>query len=131
MQGKKRIFIIDDEEIIVKSLKELLTLSDFEAEATMQAKDILRMVKAFRPHLILLDLLMPHVGGLEVCEMLNNDKETQGIPIIVVSALDKEADIKKAYHGGVVGYVTKPYDFTKLVQEINKAIAYKEEKPLS
>ena len=55
--------------------------------------------------------------------MLNSDKETRGIPIIVVSALDKEADIKKAYRLGVVGYITKPYDLNKLLQEINKAIS--------
>ena len=58
--------------------------------------------------------------------MLNSDKETRGIPIIVVSALDKEVDIKKAYRLGVVGYITKPYDLNKLLQEINKAISDKE-----
>ena len=63
--------------------------------------------------------------ALEICEMLNNDRQTQGIPIIVVSALVKEADIKKAYQLGIVGYITKPYDFQNLLHEINKAITSK------
>jgi two-component system sensor histidine kinase/response regulator len=69
---------------------------------------------------------MPAIGGLEVCEMLNNDKDTNGIPVIIISALTKEEDIKKAYRLGVVGYKTKPYDFSELLKEINKTIAFKE-----
>ena len=60
---------------------------------------------------------------------MNADKDTQGIPIIVLSALDKEADIKKAYYLGVVDYITKPYDFQDLLRKINKAVFYKDERP--
>ena len=129
MLDKKKIIIIDDDKTVLESLEKMLIFSAFEVKTVQDSKDALAKIKGFKPQLILLDLLMPHLGGLEICEILNNDKETQGIPIIVVSALDKEADIKKAYHLGVVGYMTKPYDFQKLLQEINKAIAFKEEKP--
>ncbi|TBR17142.1 response regulator [bacterium] len=125
-EEKKKIFIADDDEIILNSLKKLLTLSNFEVETTQDAKKIGPMVKNFKPNIILLDLLMPNMGGFEVCEMLNNDNETKGIPIIVVSALGGYTDIKKAYQLGVIGYVTKPYDFSKLVEKIHKAILYKE-----
>lgn len=124
---KKRILIIDDDAAALLSLKELLALSGYEAEAIQEAKEVIQRIKAVKPDLILLDLLMPHLGGFEICELLNSDKDTQGIPIIVVSALSKESDIKKAYHLGVIGYVTKPYDFTKLLHEIAKALASKEE----
>lgn len=130
MPEKKRIFIIDDDEVVLTSLRDLLTLSGFEAEITRNPKEVLAMVRAFKPQAILLDLLMPNLGGLEVCEMLNSDKETRGIPIIIISALEKEEDIKKAYRLGVIGYFSKPYDFQKLLQEINKVIAYKEGKSL-
>lgn len=124
---KKRILIIDDDKVVLESLRKLLELHSFEVLAVQEAREAFSKTKFFGPDVILLDLLMPRLGGLEVCEMLNSDKETQGIPIIVVSALDKEADIKKAYHLGVVGYITKPYDLNKLLQEINKAISYKQE----
>lgn len=124
---KKRVLIIDDDKAVLESLRRLLELHSYEALAVQDSGEAFSKTKSFNPDVILLDLLMPRLGGLEICEMLNSDKETRGIPIIVVSALDKEADIKKAYHLGVVGYITKPYDLNKLLQEINKAIAYKQE----
>lgn len=130
MSDKKRIFIADDDEAILKSLKSLLELSGFEVLTFSSARDILRSIKSFKPNIILLDMLMPNLGGLEICQMLNDDKETQGIPIVMVSALAGYADIEKAYKLGVVGYFTKPYDFSKLLQEINKVIACKEGKEI-
>lgn len=124
---KKKILIIDDDKAVLESLRRLLELHSYEVLAVQESGEAFSKTKSFNPDVILLDLLMPRLGGLEICEMLNSDKETRGIPIIVVSALDKEADIKKAYHLGVVGYIIKPYDLNKLLQEINKAIAYKQE----
>ncbi len=128
MAGKKRVFIADDDETVLISLKKLLELSDFEVEITRNSKDVLPMIKASRPDIILLDLLMPNLGGLEICEMLNSDVQTQGIPIIVISALGREEDIKRAYRLGVIGYFVKPYDFNELLREIKRNIAYKEGK---
>jgi len=74
-----------------------------------------------------LDLLMPGVGGLDACDMLNNDPLGQTIPVIVVSGLDKRADKIKAFKFGVVDYLVKPIDDTKLLEAIAKAIEYKSE----
>lgn len=125
MSVAKRVFIADDDQAILASLKKMLELSGFQVETGLQAREIIPKVKLFKPHLILLDLLMPHLGGFEICEMLNSDQETQGIPVIIVSSLAGYTDIKKAYKLGVIGYVNKPYDFKKLLEEINKAIDYK------
>ena len=130
MSDKKRIFIADDDEVALTSLQRMLTLVGFEVEIMQDSKDFLPKIKLFKPDLILLDLRMPHFGGLEVCEILNADKDTQGIPIIIISSLAKEEDIKKAYLLGVVGYVTKPYDFQLLLKEINKTLSYKEGKSI-
>jgi len=126
MTGKKKVFIADDDEPALISLKKLLSLSGFEVEGTSKPKEALAAIKSFKPDIILLDLLMPGLGGLEICVMLNEDKATQGIPIIAVSALGGYTDIKKAYKLGVVGYFTKPYDYEKLVEEMNKILARKE-----
>lgn len=128
MSVKKRVFIADDDEAVLMSLQKLLQISDFEVEITRNPKEVLPMIKAFRPDIILLDLLMPNLGGLEICEMLNCDEQTQGIPIIVISALGREEDIKRAYRLGVIGYFVKPYDFNDLLKEIKRNIAYKEGK---
>lgn len=126
MEEKKKIFIADDDLIALHSLKDLLMLSGFEVELTHDAQEVFQRVKMVKPDIILLDLRMPHLGGFEICEMLNQDKDTHSIPIIITSALSDHADIKKAYLTGVISYYTKPYDFKKLLQEINKVIASKE-----
>lgn len=128
MEEKKKVFIADDDQVVSESLKKLLVLSGYEVELCMDAREIISRIRKFKPHILLLDLLMPHIGGFEICETLNNDQETRGLPIIIVSALGGYTDIKRAYQLGVVGYVTKPYDFYDLVQKIEKAIIYKQGK---
>jgi DNA-binding response OmpR family regulator len=125
----KRILIIDDEEDFARFIKkDLEQTGEFKAEMLNDAKDVLKGVKLFMPDLILLDLVMPDIGGLEVCEILNNDKDTQEIPIIIVSALGGYTDIKRAYKLGVIGYLTKPFDFAQLLDEVRKALSRKEGK---
>jgi two-component system chemotaxis response regulator CheY len=121
----RKIFIADDDEVVLDSLGKLLRLSGFEVESTKDSREAVSRIKSSRPDIILLDLLMPHLGGLEICEMLNQDPQTQGIPIIIISAIGGYTDIKKAYKLGVVGYFTKPYDFQELLKEISKDIYYK------
>jgi len=125
----KRILIIDDEEDFARFIKkDLEQTGEVKAEMLNDAKDVLKGVKLFMPDLILLDLVMPDIGGLEVCEILNNDKDTQEIPIIIVSALGGYTDIKRAYKLGVIGYLTKPFDFAQLLDEVRKALSRKEGK---
>ncbi len=125
----KRILIIDDEEDFARFIKKNLEQTgEFKSEMLNDTRDVLNRVKLFMPDLILLDLVMPDIGGLEVCEILNSDKGTQEIPIIIVSALGGYTDIKRAYKLGVIGYLTKPFDFTQLLEEIGKALSHKEEK---
>lgn len=63
--GTKKNFITDDDEVVLDSLKKLLILPGFEVAGTKNAKEAIPMIKTFKPHLILLDLLMPNLGGLE------------------------------------------------------------------
>ncbi|MCM8791990.1 MAG: response regulator [Candidatus Omnitrophica bacterium] len=122
MNEPKRILIIDDDVTAAESLKKLFNLSGFVAETVNKAKEALNKVKLFKPDLIILDLLMPEIGGLELCEMFNQDPQTARIPIIVISALSGYTDIKKAYKLGVLGYITKPYDFDQVLNEVKKIL---------
>ena len=128
MVEKKRIFILDDDKVTLDCFKQLLIKDGFDVDALSSSKDALEDLKAFGPDLIIMDLFMPCLSGLEMCQMLNDDKDTKSIPIIVVSGLCDEADIKKAYILGVVSYITKPCDYEKLLREIKKAIYFKEDK---
>lgn len=122
-----KILIIDDEADFAFFLKKSLeTGGEFQVEAFNDAKNVVEKVRLFAPDLILLDLMMPDVGGFEVCQMLNRDPVTQAIPIVIISALGGYTDIKKAYNLGVIGYLTKPFDLEQVKHEIHKALSYKE-----
>jgi len=123
---KKKIFVADDREEVLSMLKDLLTSKGFEVMVSMDSKQLIKLIKDFKPHLILLDLLMPDLDGFEVCRILNNDKEAQSIPIIIMSGLSDQVDIKRAYNLGVVDYLIKPFDLNTVVVQIEKAIANKE-----
>ncbi|MCX5695396.1 MAG: response regulator [Candidatus Omnitrophica bacterium] len=123
---KKKIFIADDREEVLSMLKELLTSKGFEVMVSKEPEQLIKLIKNFEPHLILLDLLMPDLDGFEICRMLNSDAEAQTIPIIIMSGLSDLVDIKRAYKLGVVGYLIKPFDLNTVVAEIQKAIANKE-----
>ena len=108
---KKKILVIDDEEQIANLLKlRLESAGEYEVKVLFEATDIIRQVRAFKPDVILLDLLMPDIGGLEACRRLNEDPVTYAIPIIVISALSKDIDKLKAYKLGIIDYIVKPFD---------------------
>lgn len=127
--SKKRIIVVDDQEDVLSLLKDSLSTNGFEVLVCKEAAKALQSIKSFKPDLILLDLLMPDLGGFEICEILNSDQETRGIPIIIISGFGDLVDVKKAYKLGAVGYFVKPFALNDLTKEINKVIANKE-KPL-
>ncbi len=123
---KKKILIIDDEEDFALFLKmRVESLGNYEVEAFTDAKDIINRIHVFEPDVILLDLLMPGIGGLDVCDMLDKDPIGLVTPIIVISCLDKDADKIKAFKLGVTDYLVKPVDDVKLIDSIEKAIKSK------
>lgn len=123
---KKKIMIVDDEESFGTLVKFNLELTgNYEVMSLTSAKDILNQVHAFKPSLILLDLVMPEIGGLEVCEMLNNDPIGINIPIVILSALTSDIDKRKAYKLGVVGYIAKPVETSELIKTIEKSLQSK------
>lgn len=123
---KKKILVIDDEINFTKIVKlNLENNGNFEVMVLPDAKDIMANLYKFKPDLILLDLLMPGIGGIEACDMLNADPLGQKIPIIILSALNKPADKVNAYKKGVVDYLLKTVDESDLIARIEKALQFK------
>ncbi len=123
---KKKIFIADDQEDVLSLLKDFLASHDFEIMVLKEPKNILAAVISFKPDLILLDLLMPDLGGFEICEILNKNLQTREIPIIIITGFGNLADVKKAYSLGAVGYFVKPFSLSDLFTKIIKTINNKE-----
>ena len=123
---KKKILLIDDEEDFTNLTKMRLEhFGTYEVKVLLSTKDIIAHVHEFTPDVILLDLIMPGVDGIEVCEMLDQDPVGMNIPIIVLSGLDKEADKLRAYKCGVVDYIIKPINWDALLKSIEQSIKSK------
>jgi CheY-like chemotaxis protein len=122
----KKILVVDDEESFLKLVKLNLTnTGKYEVLTLSGAKDIVAQVNAFKPDIILLDIIMPGVRGIDACEMLNKDPVGARIPIIILSALDTDYDRLRAYKVGVVDYLAKPIDTADLIRRIDKALEFK------
>jgi len=122
-----KILVVDDEVDFTRLLKSNLEdTGKYEVLALPNANDIISQVHAFKPEIILLDIIMPGTKGIEVCEMLNKDIIGKAIPIIIISALAKDADKYKAYKVGVVDYMEKPIDVGRLIVKIDKYLQFKQ-----
>ncbi|MDD3988292.1 MAG: response regulator, partial [Candidatus Omnitrophica bacterium] len=78
-----------------------------------------------KPNLVLLDLMLPKINGFEICRMIKFDDKFKDLPIIILSALDKEDDRKKAMEGGADAYFLKPFDLEVLLEKINSLLTGK------
>jgi DNA-binding response OmpR family regulator len=123
---KKKILVVDDELDFLNMVK--LNLEDsgeYEVMVMPSAHEFILHLHSFKPDLIILDMVMPEIGGLDVCDMLNNDSFGQTLPILILSALDKDKDKLMAYKKGIVGYLTKPIEKDVLVAKIENALKSK------
>jgi CheY-like chemotaxis protein len=121
--GKRKVLIIDDEVDFLKITKvNLEKTGNYEIATMSDARDILAIVRSFNPDIILMDILMPKIDGVEVCKILNNDPRGKCIPIITLSALDTDKDRLMMYKLGVVDFIPKPADKETLIAKIEKAL---------
>lgn len=124
---KKKVLVVDDEVDFLRILKmNLEETNNYEVLTLSSANDIISQMRIFKPDIILLDILMPGIDGIETCEMLNNDPMGEHIPIIVLSALDKEMDKFKTFKVGVADYLGKPIKKEDLISKIEKHIQFKQ-----
>ena len=122
----KKVMIVDDEPDYLELAKlNLEETGKFEVLAISDTKNIIDQVHKFMPDIILMDILLPGLDGIEVCESLNKDRLGKRTPIIIVSALGTDKDKLDAYKTGVVDYITKPADKEELVTKIERALEYK------
>ncbi len=117
----KKILIVEDEEDIVELLTYNLSKNGFQVSSVSQGEEAVRSVRQNKPDLILLDLMLPGLDGMDVCRLLKRESSTRHIPIVMVTAKGDEADIVSGLELGADDYVTKPFSPKVLLSRI-KAI---------
>ncbi len=127
----KKILVIEDDANILELLAYNLSKESYVVKQAESGERGIGMAKKERPDLILLDLMLPKVDGLEVCRTLKGDPETKGIPIIMVTAKGEESDIVCGLEMGADDYITKPFRPKELVARVRSVLrrAAKYEKP--
>lgn len=107
---RPRILIVDDNVTNLKLVTFLLARGDYELQTATSAQEALAQVRVFRPRLILLDLQLPDIDGLELTRRLKADPETRDTIIVAVTAYAMKGDEDKALAVGMDGYITKPLE---------------------
>src|SRR5688572_2230479 len=113
-----RILVAEDDPDIASLLAHYLQRAGFEADMVSSGRDVLPRIKKAPPDLLLLDLMLPGVDGLEVCRDVRNDEHTAAIPIIIVTAKGEESDRIVGLELGADDYITKPFSPNEVVARI-------------
>ena len=116
-----RVLVVDDEPEIIRALRSILTGNGFEPILASTGEEALDLVERRRPDLILLDLVLPGLDGLEVCRVIRQDRGLD-VPIIVLSAQGEEEAKVKALDLGADDYLTKPFGVRELLARMRAAM---------
>jgi len=106
---RKQVLVVDDEPYILRSLRYLLAREGWDVETASDGEEGLARVRALRPRLVFLDIMMPRMSGYEVCEQIKQDPELAGTYVIMLSARGQQSDRERGFLGGADEYMTKPF----------------------
>lgn len=126
MADKYRILIADDNLPNCELLEAYLADLDCEIAMAVDGLDTMRQVTAFRPDLILLDVMMPKLSGFEVCRKLKDDPSARRIMILMVTALNELGDIERAVQAGTDDFLSKPVNKLELVKRVENMLKLKD-----
>jgi len=125
---KEKILIVEDEKDIAKMIDYNLKKEGFRTLLAHDGEDALDMAAREIPDLVLLDLMLPGVDGLEVCKELKKERKTSGIPVIMLTAKSRESDKIVGLELGADDYVTKPFSPRELIARIKAVMRRAKEK---
>ena len=115
---RETILIVEDEQSLVDVLTYNLTREGYEVEVALDGRDGLQRARTLLPDLVVLDLMLPLIDGMEVCRRLRADTTTQHIRILILTARADEIDEIVGFHMGADDYVVKPFKLKPLIQRI-------------
>ncbi|MBM4467800.1 MAG: response regulator [Chloroflexi bacterium] len=112
----KKVLVVDDEPGVIEIVRANLEWEGFTVSEASDGLEALEQVRAEAPDLVILDVMLPGLDGWGVLERIEANPETAGLPVIMLTVKDTDADIVRGLEGGAVEYVTKPFDPVGLAQ---------------
>lgn len=122
MEKKKKILIVEDNELNMKLFHDLLEVHGYETLQTKDGREALQLAREHRPDLILMDIQLPEVSGLEVTKWIKADDELKSIPVIAVTAFAMKGDEEKIRRGGCEAYIAKPISVNSFLETIQTVL---------
>jgi DNA-binding response OmpR family regulator len=117
-----RVLVVEDERDVAELIRYNLGKEGYDVLVTASGTDAVKQAREMRPDLVLLDIMVPHLNGWEVCRRLKQDPETRGIPVIMVTGRTEEGDKVLGFEMGADDYVTKPFSPRELLARV-RAVA--------
>jgi DNA-binding response OmpR family regulator len=121
---KKTILVVDDEPELVTLIRRILEKNGYRVVCAYDGRQVFDVLKKQKPDLILLDVMMPEMNGLEVLAHLKRDQETSSIPVFLLTAQDEFQEMITGYDTGTDFYITKPFTRTQLMKGINRGLSW-------
>jgi two-component system, cell cycle response regulator DivK len=117
-----KVLIIEDNELNLKLFRDLLSIGGHESIETRDGADAVRMVKSEQPDLIILDIQLPNISGIDLIEFLKSNDDLRRIPIIAVTAYASAEDERKIRDAGCEDYLAKPLSIDSFLKTVNKYV---------
>ena len=114
----KKVMIVEDNELNMKLFRDLIEASGYETVRTRNGLDALELARTTRPDLILMDIQLPEVSGLDITRWLKDDDKVGHIPVLAVTAFAMRADEQRVREAGCEGYLSKPIQITTFIKAV-------------
>ena len=120
VENAKTVLVVEDNDLNMKLFHDLLEAHGYNIIQTRDGMDALRLARQHRPDLILMDIQLPEVSGLEVTKWLKEDETLRSIPIVAVTAFAMKGDEEKIREGGCEAYIAKPISVSHFIQTVQR-----------
>ena len=114
----KTVLIVEDNELNMKLFRDLLEAHGYQTSGTSNGVEALDLVRKLRPDLVLMDIQLPQVSGLEVTRWIKDDPELRMIPVVAVTAFAMKGDEERIREGGCEAYLSKPISVGKFIETV-------------
>lgn len=119
----KKVLIVEDNELNMKLFHDLLEAHGIGTVQTKDGHNVLKLAREEKPDLILMDIQLPEISGLDVTRWLKEDDELRSIPVIAVTAFAMKGDEQKIREGGCEDYISKPISVTRFLETVQKYLS--------
>ena len=122
-RAARKVLIVEDNELNMKLFNDLLEAHGYTTIQTKDGLEALNIARLHRPDLILMDIQLPEISGLEITKQLKADEELRGIPVVAVTAFAMKGDEEKIRQGGCEGYIAKPISIAGFMRVVEHHLA--------